>query len=368
MKVEVTQENLARALGNVGRVASSRAGLEILSNILIRTEGKQLLLAATNLEMAATERIGAKISTQGSITVPAKLIYDFIHNLPKETITLEVDDATLRITSPSNTSTINGLKDDEFPELPGIEEKEATSISLPVSIFKQAATQTIVAASTDSTRPVLTGVYWHTFEGQLYMAATDGYRLAEKKVQGIDEEISAIIPTSTIQEVLRTVSDDETTLDLLFDETQVRFRCGDNEITSRLIDGNFPDYRQLIPASSATNFTVDKQNLVQAAKLASLFSNGSGGNIRIDATVSEEKVAISSVASEYGDNTSLLSITVATGEDADVSINSRYLIEALAVMGNEPVTFGFSGKLAPCIVRTATDTSDYTHIIMPIKS
>lgn len=368
MKVEVTQENLARALGNVGRVASSRAGLEILSNILIRTEGKQLLLAATNLEIAATERIGAKITTQGSITVPAKLIYEFIHNLPKETITLEVEDSLLRITSPSNTSTINGMKDDEFPELPVIDEDNATSISLSTALFKHAASQTIIAASTDSTRPVLTGVYWHVVDGGLHMAATDGYRLAERSVSATDTSISAIIPTSTIQEVLRTANDESAPIDLLFDDTQVRFRLGDNEITSRLIDGNFPDYRQLIPASSATTFSVKKQDLVQAAKLASLFSSGSGGNIRIEAAPDESSVTISSVASEYGENNSTLPTLSVNGEVASVSINSRYLLDTLAVIDDDTISFGFSGKLAPCIVKPESKKSDYVHIIMPIKS
>lgn len=368
MKVEVTQENLARALGNVGRVANSKAGLEILSNILIRTEGKQLLLAATNLEIAATERIGAKITTQGSITVPARLIHEFIHNLPKETITLEVDGSLLRITSPSNTSTINGIKDDDFPELPVIDEENAINFSLPVSIFKQSASQTIIAASNDSTRPVLTGVLWRVIDSELYMAATDGYRLAEKKIGKITPEITAIIPTSTMQEVLRTANDDNASMDLLFDETQVRFRIGDNEITSRLIDGNFPDYRQLIPQSSATNFSVKKQDLIQATKLASLFSTGSGGNIRIEANAADKKITISSVASEYGENNSNLPINSVTGEDATVSINSRYLLEALSVMDDQEVSFGFSGKLAPCIITSVKNTGEYIHIVMPIKS
>jgi DNA polymerase-3 subunit beta len=368
MKVEVTQENLARALSNVGRVASTRAGLEILSNILIRTDGKQLLLAATNLEIAATERIGAKITTQGSITVPAKLINDFIHNHPKEKITLEVSGNTLQIKSPSNTSTINGTRDDEFPELPIIDETSAVSLSLPALTFKQAASQTVIAASSDSTRPVLTGIYWHVVDGELYMAATDGYRLAEKKVGAVDVAISAIIPTSTIQEVTRTISDDSTDIDLLLDETQVRFRMGENEITSRLIDGNFPDYRQLIPSSSATNFSTEKQALIQAAKLASLFSNGSGGNISIKTEANENKTTISSVASEYGDNTSTLPTQSLSGDDASVSINSRYLLEALAAIDDDTVAFGFSGKLAPCVVRPTNNKENYTHIIMPIKS
>lgn len=367
MKVEVTQENLAHALSNVGRVASSKAGLEILNNILIRTEGKQLLLAATNLEIAATERIGAKITKQGSITVPAKLINDFIQNLPKETINIEVDGSTLHITSPSNVSTIHGVKDDEFPELPVIDEQKAVNISIGTATFKQAASQTIIAASTDSTRPVLTGVFWHVIDGVLYMAATDGYRLAEKKVEKTIADISAIIPTTTIQEVLRTTSDNDESIDLLFDDTQVRFRVGDNEITSRLIDGNFPDYRQLIPNSSATSFTASKPDLIQAAKLAALFSSGSGGNIRIEAGVSEEKVVISSVASEYGDNNSSLPTALIDGDDGSVSINSRYLLEALAVIDDKVISFGFSGKLAPCVLKSVV-SGDYIHIIMPLKS
>ena len=171
-----------------------------------------------------------------------------------------------------------------------------------------------------------------------------------------------------MQEVLRTVTDDNTDVDLLFDDTQVRFRIGDNEITSRLIDGNFPDYHQLIPDSSATSFSVEKQDLVQATKLASLFSNGSGGNIRIKTSSENNTVSISSVASEYGENNSTITNSSTKGEDASVSINSRYLLEALAVMDNGLVTFGFSGKLAPCVVKSEAKNSDYVHIIMPIKS
>jgi DNA polymerase-3 subunit beta len=363
MKVEVVQENLAKALGHVGRVASSRAGLEILSNVLIRTEGKQLLIAATNLEIAITERIGAKISSQGSITVPAKLINELVQNLPKEKITLTVDGSTLYLESPSNKSSINGVADDEFPELPVIDEKDATSLAVPVATFKQAASQTVITASNDSTRPVLTGVLWQTNENNLYFVATDGYRLAEREVKKADIELNAIVPTTSMQEVLRILSDDNEVIDILFDETQVRFRVNDSEVTSRLIDGNFPDYRQLIPSSSTTTFTVQKSELTQATKLASLFASGAGGNIRID--VADGAVTINSVASEYGENNSSITATI-EGEDGSVSLNSRYLLEALAVMDGDTVSFGFSGKLAACILRT--NEQNYLHIIMPIKS
>ncbi|HEY0965205.1 MAG TPA: DNA polymerase III subunit beta, partial [Candidatus Saccharimonadales bacterium] len=182
MKISTTQEKLARALSAASRIASTRSGLPILGNILLRTDGKQLYVAATDLELALTERVGAKIEKPGSITAPARLISEFVSNLPKDTVTIEVTDSKIVITSANYSSTINGIGDEEFPELPRVEDAEAVQFSLTVDDFKEAASQTIIAASNDSTRPVLTGVYMHTYEGGLYFAATDGYRLAEKRI------------------------------------------------------------------------------------------------------------------------------------------------------------------------------------------
>ena len=162
MKLSVTQENLARALGVVGRVASNRAGLPILNNILFRTEGNRLLLAATNLEIAATYYIGAKVETPGVITLPAKLVSEFVANLPKGPIELETDGTRMTLTSGGYTSTINGVVADDFPELPTIDEEQSVRYSIAAADFKQAAAQTLVTCSNDTTRPVLTGVYWHT--------------------------------------------------------------------------------------------------------------------------------------------------------------------------------------------------------------
>ena len=175
----------------------------------------------------------------------------------KDTVELKVTDNQLSISSGSFTSVINGVMADEFPELPTIDEKSSINYSITAGDFKPAVSQTIITSSSDSTRPVLTGVYWHSFEGFLYLAATDGYRLSERRLVETTSEVAAIIPTTTLQEVLRTLSDDVTQVELLFDETQVRFRVGESEITSRLIDGNYPDYRQLIPATSETNVTLE---------------------------------------------------------------------------------------------------------------
>jgi DNA polymerase-3 subunit beta len=366
MELTVTQENLARALTVVGRVASTKTQLPILSNILLRTDGSRLLVAATNLEIASAQYIGAKIAKPGAITIPARLVSEFISSLPKEQVELKVVGDNLHIKSGSYSSIINGFIADDFPELPTINESSSIQYSINVEDFKQAVSQTIITASNDSTRPVLTGVYWHSNDGELYLAATDGYRLSERRLVKTTSEVSAIIPTQTLQEVLRTIADESSEIDILFDETQVRFRINEAEIISRLIDGNFPDYRQLIPKSSETNLTMNKSDFVRITKIAGLFARESGGSITL--TVNEEKKSISlhSIASELGENTS--EATADVKGDGQVTLNSRYLSEALSVIDGDLVEFSFSGKLSPCVLKSTDKDTNYYHIIMPLKS
>lgn len=365
MELTVTQENLAHALSNVGRVASSKTQLPILSNILLRTDGTRLLVAATNLEIASTQLIGAKIVSPGSITIPARLVSEFVTSLPKGTVELKVTDAHLQIKSGSYSSTINGVVADEFPELPTIDETSSIQFSLTVADFKQSVSQTIITCSSDSTRPVLTGVYWHSHDGFLYLAATDGYRLAERRLVETTSQVAAIIPAPTLQEVLRNITDDVTEVEVLFDETQVRFRLGESEITSRLIDGNYPDYRQLIPKTSETTVAINTSEFVRITKIAGLFARQSGGSITLTASEETGDLSLHSIASELGENTSKSTATV-TGE-GQVTLNSRYLSDALSVIDGSEVNFQFSGKLAPCMLTTSGD-SPYLHIIMPLKS
>lgn len=367
MEVTVTQENLSFALGNTSRVASNKAGLPILSNILLRTDGSRLLVAATNLEVASAHRIGAKVIKPGSITVPARLLSDFVQNLSKGQITLTVSGTKLHIVADSSSSTINGVDDEEFPELPVIDEKTAVSYSLAIEDFKQSVSQTIIAASSDSTRPILTGVYWHSFEGNLYLAATDGYRLTERRIVGTSSDVTAVIPTSTLQEVLRTLRDDMNEVEILFDETQVTFRLAEVEITSRLIDGNFPDYRQLIPTKSDSQFTIKRSELTRIVKIASLFARESGGGITLTLDTDKSQLIIHSIASEIGENSSEVDVKF-EGEPGSVSLNSRYLVDALNAVSADEVTFGFSGKLAPCVLAESVKEPVYKHIIMPLKS
>lgn len=366
MELTVTQENFARALSAVGRVASTKTQLPILSNILLRTDGNRLLVAATNLEIATTQYIGAKIAKPGAITVPARLISEFVSSLPKDTIELKVVGENIHITSGKYHSIINGVVADDFPELPTINEDNSVTYSINVEEFKQAVSQTIITSSSDSTRPVLTGVYWHSHEGWIYLAATDGYRLSERRLVETKSEVAAIIPTQTLQEVLRTIVDDSETIDVLFDESQVRFRINEAEVISRLVDGNFPDYRQLIPAKSDINVTMKKQDFVRVTKVAGLFARESGGSVTVTVDSDKKTVSLHSIASELGENTSELDADVQG--DGQVTLNSRYLAEALSVVDAETIAFSFSGKLSPCILKSTDKDTNYYHVIMPLKS
>lgn len=366
MELSVTQENLTRALSAVSRVASSKAGLPILSNILLRTEGNRLLVAATNLEIAATYYIGAKVAKQGQITLPARLVSEFVSNLPKDTVDLSTKNTHMTIASGTYTSTVNGVDADDFPELPAINEAESVKYTVSVTDFKQSVGQTVITSSSDATRPVLTGVYWHSHEGHLYLAATDGYRLSERRLIETKSEIAAIVPASSLQEALRTLTDSTEEVEVLFDDTQVRFRIGEAEITSRLIDGNYPDYRQLIPKQSETVVELNSSDFSRVTKIAGLFARESGGSISLTADSDTQELQVHSVASELGENTSKASAKVSGS--GTVTLNSRYVTEALSVLDGSTIEFRFSGKLSPCVLTAAEKNPDYMHIIMPLKS
>lgn len=366
MELSVLQEHFTKALSAASRVASSRTQLPILNNILLRTDGSRLLVAAMNMEIASMQYVGAKIAKPGAITVPARLITDFVSSLPKGQIDITVKGAQLYIQAGKYKSVIHGVAADEFPELPTIDEEAAIQYQITPHDFKQAVGQTIIATSSDTTRPTLTGVYWHSHEGYLYLAGTDGYRLAERRLVATESEVAAIIPTTSLQEVLRAMTEDTEEVVILFDESQVRFRIDDAEITSQLIDGNFPPYRQLIPQSNEVAAHIKKDEFVRITKIAGLFARDSGGSVTITADDEADTLSLHSVASELGENTSE---AVAKVEGSGtITLNSRYVSEALNVIDATEVQFSFSGKLAPTVLQADDAKADYKHIIMPLKS
>jgi len=365
MHLQVTQENLNKALGTVARVASARGTLPVLANVLIKTVNNRLSIAATNLDIAITQYIGAKVATEGAITVPARLMQDFVSSLPAGVIDLKLDEFKLHISTDQYQSVINGVSAEEFPVMPAIADGKTWTV--PASVLKKGLQQVILAASSDEARPVLTGVYLHTTDGKLFMAATDSYRLAEKELLATDEEINLLVPVSAMQDLLRIVSDAEDDVTVTSDDQQVLFRVGDVELVARLIEGKYPDYRKLIPASFATSANLKRADLLNATKVSSLFARESAGSITLHVDEATQELSIRSVASQLGENTAK-AVAKVTGTGS-ITLNSRYVLDALHVLGGEDVEFSFNGKLEPVVLRdSAASAADYVHIIMPLKS
>lgn len=364
MKVQITQTNLNKALGLLSRVASSRTPLPILSNILLKASKNTLELAATNLEVALTHKASGKIDDEGSVTIPARLLHDFVAQLPKDlTVDLVFEETKLYISAGSYSSHIQGMAADDFPALPKI--KKGASVKIDGAKLKASLERTMPAASNDETRPVLGGTYFHTSGGKLFIAATDGYRLAEAEVADVKEEIKAIIPSPALHDVLRIIQDSgDSELTLQFDEGQFGLNSEDTQLVSRLIDGQYPQYQQLIPETSEITFEVSRAELLTAAKLAGLFARESGGSITIKASEAQSEVTIKSVASQVGDNSSAIKGAV-TGS-GEVVVNVRYLTDALNAFETESINFRFSGSISPCVL-TSKDQPGYQHIVMPLK-
>ncbi len=363
MKLQVTQENLNRALGSVARVANARNPLPVLANVLIRADNNRLSIAATNLDIAITQYVGAKISSEGSITVPARLMQDFISSLPGGVIELSLDELRLHISADQYDSVINGIVADEFPVMPTITGGTSWTVAAPQ--LKKALQQVVFAASNDESRPVLTGVLVHTVDGKLYMAATDSYRLAEKELGPNKTAVSLLVPATAMQDLLRILGDAEDEVKVTHDDQQVRFQVGDVELVARLLEGKYPDYRKLIPQSFSVTATVKRSDFINVTKVSSLFARESAGSVTVEIDADSGKLSIRSIASQLGENTATATGTMIG--NGGITLNSRYLLDALQALTADEVVFGFNGKLEATLLKDAGGAT-YSHIIMPLKS
>ncbi len=366
MKVSVTQENLSRALHAVGRIAGGRTTLPILANVLLATEDAQLKLSATNLEVGIIQHISAKIDKAGSITIPARLLGDYIASLPPTNITLSTDEHKLHLEAERFNSTINGIAADEFPSIPEV--KSSQKLTFDGASFKQALQRCLFAASSDDTRPVLTAILLHAFKGSLFIVATDSYRLSEQQLDsttaGVLADTTLLLPARSLSELTRILADGDT-IDLSWDEAQAELRFRETTLITRLIEGTYPNYRDLIPKSTEATFEINREELLSITKVASLFARESAGGITLSLDEPAQTINVRSIASQVGDNTSVAQAEVQGG--GEVTINSRYLIDALGAMTSDTISFGFSGKVSPCLLQPVGKPGQL-HVIMPLRS
>ena len=371
MKLSCLQENLNRGLGIIGRAVASRTTLPITQNVLITTDESQLKLAATNLEIAISCWIGAKIESEGSITIPARVLTEFVGSLPSDIISLNLKHHTLELKCGRYEARINGLDAADFPPIPQVGDGFTTKVK--AEDLKQAISLVAFAAATEESRPVLTGVQTE-FEGsKLTMAAADGFRLAVHRTtlaEPVKEKVAMIIPAKAYHELnrLMTADDQEIEITLNAQKSQVLFKLKGIEMVSQLIQGAFPNYSQLIPQTYGTKARIDVAEFLRAIKMAAIFARDGSGIARVivtpGATPEAGKITISARADEIGDNIGEIDALV-DGEAAKIAFNARYLADVLSVVKQAQVSLEVTTPSNPGVIRPV-GTDNYDHVVMPM--
>lgn len=372
MKVSCLQENLARGLSIVSRAVAPRSTLPVLGNILIATDEGRLRLSATNLELGISCWIGAKVEEDGATTVPARTFVDLINTLPNEQVDMEltVRTQTLNVRSSRFNNDIKCIDAQEFPPLPP--DDLDGGLELDLEELREMIQQVVFAASSDDARPVLTGVLVEIEDGELSMAAADGFRLSVR-TSGIttaqNGPLQAIIPSRALSELARVAGDSDTaTMILPPNRGQVIFRTKDIELVSQLIEGTYPDVKGIIPNGYSTRTVLPTSSFLKACKAADIFAREAAHSARLRITPGSDlepgKLEISATAAETGSNETGVDATI-EGDPLEIAFNVRFLIDVLSVVDTPNVALETNNASSPGVLRSV-GRDDFLHVIMPM--
>lgn len=370
MKCSVSPAALSAGLALVSRAVSPRSTLPVLSNVLLETTEQGLRVTATNLDLTIVATVPATIIDEGRITVPARLLSEYVASLPEEPCSLDLDiqHHVLKVTCGAQRTNIHGVDAAEFPPLPSRESEAVATVD--AAAFQNAITQTAMAASSDEGSPVLTGVMLQASGDKLTLAATDRHRLAVRTLaleggKGLAGGAAVIVPAKHLAELARAINPTRPTIGISFSEArnQIFFTLRDIEISSRLIEGNYPNYAQVIPQGSTTTVNLPTEVLLRGAKTASVLARDAANPVRFK--VGEGAVTLVAQTAEVGDHEAPIQADT-TGDDVQIAFNSRYVVDALSVLGAEQVQLSFNGALQPGVIRPA-GRDDYLCIIMPVR-
>lgn len=373
MRVSCLQENLSRGLAMVGRAVATRPTLPITSHVLLATDESRLKLVATNLEIAISCWIGAKVEEEGSVTIPARLLTEFVNSLPSDKVDMGLlpNTHTLQLSCARFEARISGMDAVDFPPIPPVGDGITTKID--AQSLRAGIAQVVFAAAAEDSRPVLTGIQ-AAFDGaMLTLAAADGFRLAVRKLslaEPVAQKGDVIIPAKALSELSRLLVDQEepVTITVNANKSQVLFNMGSIEMVSQLIQGTFPNYNQLIPQSYATRAVMEVTDFLRASRSASIFARDGSGIVRLQINPGEDltpgKVAISARAEEVGDNIGEIDATV-EGEASKIAFNGKYLSDVLSVIAEGQVALETTSPSSPGVIRPlGSDT--YLHVVMPM--
>lgn len=369
MKFTILQEDLSKAVSIASRFASSKAQLPVLGNVLISTSKTKVKVMSTNLEISVAVSVGAKVEEEGDLSIPSKVLNDLISNLPKESIEISSKEEQLKVSASGFSSTVLGMGASDFPKIPTSVDKNV-SITLPAKNFSEALSQVVFATSLDETRPVLTGVLVTKEKGgKMSLVATDGFRLSKKviKVDG-DSEFKLIIPKGVLSELQRDNGVETLEFSFNHEDKQAIFSFEDTTLSSRLLEGEYPDYEKIIPKTSSAKISVDKEDLQRAVKLASVFARESSNIVKIK--VLSESLKISAESGSSGNQEMTIEAKVEKDSSfesgMEISFNYKFLEDFIHSANNDTLLLEVSGSNSAGVFKDSSDDS-YLHLIMPVR-
>lgn len=368
MKFTCTQENLAKGLSIVNHLAGKNTTLPILNNVLLKVENGVLELSTTNLEVGVKCQVRGKIEKEGEFTVQARLLSDYVNLLPSEPVNLELKDSEIHVSCQNFETKIKGMTAEDFPLIGSIKSKG--SATMEIEEFRQSLSQVLFAVALDETRPEISGVYFQFGKDGLTLAATDSFRLAERvtKLKEGKDEAKFIVPYRTLQELNRILGDstENEEMTISWSDNQVSFQFDGIDLISRLIEGQYPDYRQIIPENFKTELVIDTKECIQLVKSASLFCRAGINDVHFVVDTKKNQLEVKAANSQLGENKGAIS-SEASGEANDIVFNYRYVLDGLNNANTSQVRIKLIDKHNPGLFLPEGETG-YTYIIMPIKS
>lgn len=364
MKITCTTENLRTAVTAVERFTGRHITLPILSHFIIQATEKKILLLATNLEVGIEYQLSAKLHKPGTVSVPAKLFTQVLHSLPDEQVTCEAKHHQLILHTPTTDAVLNGLNPNDFPNLPTI--KREHSFTITAQLLIRALQQVVPAAATSDVKPELSGVLVRTAPETLTLAATDSFRLAERRVtpaEGVLDTVECIVPARLAGELLRAIPDGDTEVEVTVGEHQIVFAWDGTRILSRLIDGAYPPYQNIIPQSYETTVLVGRGELLPTVRLASVFSSRLND---VTLRFSSTELEVTTTNADTGSTRIRLAVK-GRGAAGSVVFNHRFLSDGLEAAGGEQVLLSMNGVSGPTLIQNPSDPS-FRYLLMPIRS
>ena len=365
MKIICTQENLNKGLGLVSHIANKNSNLPILNNVLLKADKGGLNLITTDLEIGIKVFVRSKIEDAGEYTVDAKLLNSFVSLLPKENIEIKLQEENLEVKTKNQETVMSGMEAEDFPLIPEIEKQN--EIELPAAEFKKSLSQVIFAASLDNSRVEINAVNFNFTKSELILAATDSYRLAEKKIAIQNgKEKNLIIPLKTLQELLRILGEQgDQKLKIYFNENQIMFVFDGVELISRVIDGKYPDYTQIVPDDFTTTIKCAASKLAPAIKSVALFCKQGINDIKLTFDAKAQEIVVATTSSNTGTSVAKVSAEI-KGGDNDIVFNHRYLLDGLSNIDGDEIVIKINNNASPGLVQSTGDDK-YIYLVMPIR-